>query len=435
MGTMEHNSVDSCISDFPYAIEFMNKNWDSSKCWNQGEGIHGTFKGTGYTGKKRPAFYQNINADKLAFYSWCYQRAEKLYPIMKPGGYVAIFGHPKTNHRMKCAFEDAGFKIVEEIDWLYLNGMPKCQDISKLFDKAAGAQRKVVGSKGLHNFNATRADQNHGVLGLDNRTFKDADALTAPTTELAKKYNGFKTAGLKPAHEPITIFQKPLEGTYIQNIEKYGCGGMNIDACRVGVREKQQFTGAKKGTVTDYGNYYYDKSTIPLPSGRFPANIILDEGMAKELDKQTGIRQSGSSNGNAKVGESSNGVISPMRRGNLISRNDVGGGSKEFTIIKYCPKVSPSERKLPNGERNPHVTLKPIALIKWLIKLLTPKDGTTIDITAGSCTHAVSVEELNHNEGYNLKYIDVELLNTKEDPYCNVGKMRVETFNIGDIHE
>ena len=94
--------------------------------------------------------------------------------------------------------------------------------------------------------------------------------------EELKPFFGIKTSGLKPAHEPITIFQKPLEGTYIQNIEKYGCGGMNIDACRVGVREKQQFTGAKKGTITDYGNYYYDKSTTPLPSGRFPANIILD---------------------------------------------------------------------------------------------------------------------------------------------------------------
>ena len=150
--------------------------------------------------------------------------------------------------------------------------------------------------------------------------------------------------------------------------------------------------------------------------------------MAKQLDEQTGIRPSGASNGNAKVGESSNGVISPMRRGNLISRNDVGGGSKEFTVIKYCPKASPSERKLPNGERNPHVTLKPVELIKWLIKLLTPIDGTTIDITAGSCTAGVAATLLNLYEGYNLKWINIELLNTKEDPYCDVGKMRVEEF-------
>jgi len=110
---------------------------------------------------------------------------------------------------------------------------------------------------------------------------------------------------------------------------------------------------------------------------------------------------------------------------------DIGGGSKNFTIIKYQPKVSPKERKLPNGERNPHVTLKPKELIKWLIKLLTPIDGFTIDITAGSCTHAVACEELNKKDGYNLKYINIELMNTEKEPYCDVGKMRVEDLKKG----
>ena len=123
----------------------MGKNWDSSKCWNTGEGSHGTFEGTGYTGKKRPAFYQNTNEDKIIFYDWCYQRAVELFRIIKHGGYVAIFGHPKTNHRMKCAFEDAGFKIVEEIDWVYLTGMPKCQNIGKLYLKEAEKQLRKQG--------------------------------------------------------------------------------------------------------------------------------------------------------------------------------------------------------------------------------------------------------------------------------------------------
>ena len=179
LSTMDKNSVDSCISDFPYAIEFMGKNWDSAKHWNQGTGKHSEFAGTGYTGKKRPLFYANTKEDSMNFYNWCYDRAEQLIRILKPGGYAAIFGHPRTNHRMKCAFEDAGFRIVEEIEWCYLTGMPKNQDIGKLFDKASNS-------------------------------------------EMAKLYDGWKTAGLKPAHEPITIFQKPLDGTYIENIEKYG---------------------------------------------------------------------------------------------------------------------------------------------------------------------------------------------------------------------
>lgn len=399
---MELNSIDSDISDFPYNLAFMGKKWDNTK----------------------------------NFYDWNKARADKLFRVMKCGGYVAIFGHPKTNHRMKCAFEDAGFKIVEEVDWVYLTGMPKNQDIGKLFDKDAKVKRtKVIGSKNKNSPMGT----NHGIFNQDSRPLSEANKIFEPVTEDAKKWNGWKTAGLKPAHEPITIFQKPLDGNYVHNIKTNGCGGMNIDACRVPISKsdidmlnakasKNPTTNYSDTDTRVYGKYAEDKASPANEQGRFPANMVLDEGIADELDEQTGIRPSGTSNGNAKVGESSKGVISPMRRGNLIPRNDVGGGSKNFTVIKYCHKVSPSERKLPNGERNPHVTLKPVELIKWLIKLLTPIDGITLDITAGSCTHAVACEELNKNDNYNIKYIDVELLNTEDDPYCNVGKMRVEEF-------
>lgn len=108
---MDRNSVDSCISDFQYAIDFMGKAWDSGK----------------------------------HFYEWCYSRAAELLRVMKPGAYVAVFGHPKTNHRMKCAFEDAGFTVVEEIDWIYSTGFPKNQDIGKMFDKNLGVEREIVG--------------------------------------------------------------------------------------------------------------------------------------------------------------------------------------------------------------------------------------------------------------------------------------------------
>ncbi len=408
LASMDENSIDSCISDFPYAIEFMGKNWDSAKHWNQGEGIHGQFPGTGYSGKKRPAFYTNTHEDKLIFYDWCFKRSELLFKVMKPGGYVAIFGHPKTNHRMKCAFEDAGFKIVEEIDWIYSTGMPKNQDIGKLFDKS--------GNK-----------------------------------EASEQYAGYKTAGLKPAHEPITIFQKPLEGTYIQNIEKYGCGAMNIDACRVPFQNEQDIQTAKAKTnfteASDHsrgfgnGTDIYGDGNTPLEqakccikdSGRFPPNVILDEYTAEMLDEQTGITKSTGGSGESSRIARANHIYkayNDMTNAKYINDSlggygDTGGGSRYFPIIKYCPKVSPTERKLPNDERNPHVTVKPVELIKWLIKLLTPANGTTIDITAGSCTHAVACEELNRECGYNLKWIDIELMNTESDPYCEVGKIRV----------
>lgn len=406
LAELNESSVDSCISDFPYAIKFMGKKWDSAKCWNQGKGIHGQFPGTGYSGKKRPAFYANSNKDMFVFYDWCLKRANSLLQIMKPGGYVAIFGHPKTNHRMKCAFEDVGFKVVEEIDWIYSTGMPKNQDISKLFDKSG---------------NKTNAEQ----------------------------YAGYKTAGLKPAHEPITIFQKLLEDTYIQNIEKYGCGAMDIEYCRVPFQNDQDIKTAKAKTnftvTSDYcrgfGNdtNIYGNGNTPLEqakccikdSGRFPPNVILDEYTAEIFDEQTRYSESKQSNrgfgfSNSPVYGARNPEFDTIR-----SYDGSGDGSRYFPIIKYCPKAPPYERQLPNGEINSHVTVKPIELIKWLIKLFTPKNGLTIDITAGSCTHAVACEELNHDNGYHLKWIDIELMNTESDPYCNIGKQRVETTNCG----
>lgn len=377
----------------------MGKNWDSAKHWHKDDGgSHSEFKGTGYDGKRRPDFYANTNEDKIKFYYWCLDRAELIFNVIKSGGYVAIFGHPKTNHRMKCAFEDAGFKIVEEIDWVYLTGMPKNQDIGKLFEKKNNS-------------------------------------------DLAILYDGWKTAGLKPAHEPITIFQKPLEGTYIQNIDKYGCGGMNIDACRVPISQVDIDTINAKASKNDNQNYSkkddaifgeYEKCYAKPANteGRFPANIIIDEYIAQEFDLQTGISKSSGGSGDKSKGALGKNLYGEYKNeehaANAGGLGDVGGGSRIFTVIKYNSKVSPSERKLPNGERNPHVTLKPVELIKWLIKLLTPIDGKTIDITAGSCTHAVACEELNKNNGYNLNWINVELTNTDEEPYCNVGKQRVE---------
>ena len=394
MEKIKENTVDSCISDFPYNLSFMGKKWDTSE----------------------------------NFYDWCYKRAVGLYRIMKPGGYVCIFGHPKTNHRMKSAFEDAGFKIVEEIDWVYLTGMPKNQDIGKLFDKKAGKkrplsdrQRPIGGRRGVYEGQGGNWGETENI----------------PQTEESKIWDGWKTAGLKPAHEPITIFQKPLEGTYIQNIKRYGCGGMNIDACRVPINpeiDDPRLGGkgdwsTKKAAENIYEGGYAGERVPSSELGRFPPNVIMDEYIAEEFDEQTGISKSQASlrKNRKRNNENIYGNGKGIPQCDLYSPySDSGGGSRMFPIIKYCTKVSPTERKLPNGERNPHVTLKPVELIKWLIKLVTPINGKTIDITAGSCTHAVSVEELNKNEGYNLKYIDIELMNTKSEPYCDVGKMRVE---------
>lgn len=437
------NSVDSCISDFPYAIEFMGKNWDSTKHWNKGDDSHGSFNGTGYDGKRRPEFYLNTKEDGIRFYGWCYERAVELFRIMKPGGYVAIFGHPKMNHRMKCAFDDVGFDIVEEIDYLYLSGLPKCQDIGKMYDRKVGVDREIIGKGKGHTGSAV---ENHEtMLDDDDYEWQGEYDITVPATEFSKKWNDWKTDGLKPAHEPITIFKKPMIGTYLENIEKYGCGAMNVGACRVplsteelNVPEKITQRKPKNGYVFNADSCGFDNTNNFTASaskdGRFPPNIIIDDGIAKMIDEQTGTTKSSGGSGIASTssrarhiyGAYNNEINDRYHNDSLGGYGDVGGGSRIFPIFKYSAKVSPSERRLPNGKRNPHVTLKPVELIKWLVKLLTPKDGITIDITAGSCTHAVACEELNRDNGYSLKYVDIELCNDEENPYCEVGKQRVE---------
>lgn len=395
MKKIEDNSIDSCISDFPYDLSFMGKKWDT-------------------TGN---------------FYEWCKSRAEQLHRIIKPGGYVLIFGHHKTNHRMKCAFEDIGFNIVEEIDWVYGTGFPKNQDIGKMFDKKAGVkrplsdtQRPIGGKNGIY----------QGQGGNWGET------VNIPMTNKSKQWDGWKTSGLKPAKEPITVFQKPLEGTYCDNIEKWNCGAMNIDACRIPTSEVITNHSRSAESAISKGIYHDSKKqethqTDGQRLGRFPANIIFDTYMGIELDTQSGFLKSGSVNPEGFQGDYSANVYGKYAY-NQIDPNtvyaDSGGASRFFLKIEneeyvpflYCQKPTKKEK----GETNTHITVKPKSLIKWLIKLVTPKDGTTIDITAGSGTHGLSCEELNKEEGYSLKWINIEMLNTEKEPYCDIAMKRIK---------
>ena len=342
---------------------------------------------------------------------------------------------------MKCAFEDAGFQIVEEIDWIYGTGMPKNQDIGKLFDKKAGVERKITGVAGKSAIH--EGGYKSDATGNSGGKFGGKYYNSEPSTEQAKQWDGWKTSGLKPAHEPITIFQKPLEGTYINNISIHNCGAMNIDACRIPTsQDDKDIINAKasKNPTTNYsdsenkiyGAYAEDKSMPANEIGRFPANIILDSSMGEILDSQSGEIKKGQPAGT----DWKSGNINHERNGGRKAQEkDIpaseGGASRYFLKINtddfvpfyYCGKATKKEK----GEGNTHVTVKPKQLIKWLIKLVTPIDGKTIDVTAGSGTHGLSCEELNKDEGYNLKWINIELLNTDKEPYCEIAKNRIKS--------
>jgi site-specific DNA-methyltransferase (adenine-specific) len=183
--------------------------------------------------------------------------------VAKPGAHLLAFGGTRTYHRLACAIEDAGWEIRDCVMWVYAQGFPKSMDVSKQLDKAAGAEREVVGEK---------------ITGraLGGSNWRDGDAggqeivpVTAPATDAARQWSGWGTA-LKPAWEPIIVARKPLDGTVAENVQAWGTGGINVDGCRIeGVREKTHSDPRKAG------NGWNASPSRELPPGRWPANLIL----------------------------------------------------------------------------------------------------------------------------------------------------------------
>lgn len=375
---LEDNSIHSCVSDFPYNLGFMGKKWDTI------------------------TNYQD----------WCYQRAVELFRVMKSGGICLIFGGTRTHHRLVCAFEDAGFEIKDEIQWIYSSGFPKSYNISKGFDKKAGAEREVIGE--YKHPTAKNGDRtgNKSPYQANNCHLEGSYNITLPSTDLAKQWDGWGTA-LKPAQEPIMVCQKPIEKNYCYNIEKHGVGGLNINACRVPFAKNESakdLARSSQGFTSNNEIYHNDKEKYKIScengneSGRFPANIIFDEESAKLLDSQNPKTKSGKVKNNKASydGESNTGFI----RGETTTNNqygDEGGVSRFF----YCAKANTKDRNENGLIKNTHVTVKPTELIKYLVKLVTPPQGICLDICEGSGTHVKAVLELN-KEGFDFNYIGFE---------------------------
>lgn len=388
---LEDNSIDSIVTDPPYELGFMGKSWDKT-------GI----------------------AYNVELWHECLR-------VLKPGGHLLAFGGTRTYHRMACAIEDAGFEIRDQIQWIYGSGFPKSMDISKAIDKKLGAEREVIGQRKV---TSSDLGQSSGWNYLD--TSKGVYNYTIPTTDEAKQWDGWGTA-LKPANEPIVVARKPLsEKTIAENVLKWGTGGINIDDCRIAydISDTNPATNPlyrkKNGYKTNYGidsnpsayTLKKQEGTMNINNqGRFPANVILDEEAAKMLDEQSGILKSGSNNIRRKEG-------SFVEHGGLgkagdiqVSYGDIGGASRFF----YCAKASKSERnigledmplrnnmrvnalrrseeeKISTMHKNFHPTVKPIKLIEYLIKLVTPPNGVCLDPFEGSGTHALACINLGFN--------------------------------------
>lgn len=356
MRTMPDNSVDAIITDPPYELGFMGKSWDST-------GI----------------------AYDVTVWQECLR-------VLKPGGHLLAFGGSRTYHRLACAIEDAGFQIRDQIMWVYGSGFPKSLNISKAIDKAAGAEREVLGV-----LPSSRA--NAGTSGF----MMTEKLATAPATAEAKEWEGWGTA-LKPAHEPIVMARKPLDGTVANNVLTHGVGGINIDGCRVG-----EGTGESK--TVHYpdirGNNYNNASgTVEYTvtnQGRFPANFIhdgLDEVLELFPVTAGGARPAKATK---PTGEHYEGGWGPISDGERIEF--VGGSAARFF---YCAKANKKDRNegcqtLPDQQwrdegaaiperdnrpflpsKNNHPTVKPTDLMRYLCRLVTPPNGTVLDPFTGS---------------------------------------------------
>ena len=383
---LEDNSVDSIVTDPPYGLSFMGKKWD-------------------YDVPSQEIF-------------------EECLRVLKPGGHLLSFAGSRTYHRMAVRVEDAGFEIRDQIMWIYGSGFPKSLNIGKAMDKVQGNEREVVGKKGGKiDFSKTKkGDTSFYETAWDNKDYVELEI-----TKGNSPYEGWGTA-LKPAHEPIVMARKPLsEKTVVNNVLEWGTGGINIDASRVGTDDTRS-----KASMTALGqnsgwNKHSNKEVIAgSESGRFPANIIFDEEAGKILDEQSGISKSTGGRSGNKEGVGQNGIYGQysgeVKDGNP-GLGDKGGASRFF----YCPKTSKRDRneglddfedkyyaagnqakaELKRGNvefnankgkgkderhnhnqvgvsKNNHPTVKPTDLMLYLIRLVTPTGGTTLDPFMGS---------------------------------------------------
>ena len=297
--------VDSVVTDPPYGIHFMGKDWDK-------------FKGTKVT---KSQVVTNLGAgmrmtthkENMDFQKWCNEWAILCLELLKPGGYILAFSSSRTYHHLACGIESAGFEVRDQLMWLYGSGFPKSMNIGK----------------------------------------------------------GWGTA-LKPAHEPVVMARKPVEGTVANNVLKHGTGGINIDDCRIDLSEGDDPRLGGKGTwKTDkmannvYGDYE-GKESGSSELGRFPANVMHD------------------------------------------------GLEQEWARFFYCPKVSKDERNRGLNKNN-HPTDKPIELMKYLCRLVTPKGGIVLDPFMGSGSTGMAAKD----EGFD--FVGIE----REEEYFGIAEARI----------
>lgn len=381
---LDADSLDACVTDPPYHLQSIHKRFaakgrdETSERYAAGPyGRHAT----GFMGKQWDG---GDIASRVE--TW-----EAVWRVLKPGAYLLAFGGPRTFHRMVCAIEDAGFEIRDTIAWIYGSGFPKSLNVAKAIDKAAGINGTVVPQGDPVRRMIPGADQNKTGWG---RIYQPGEYLSV--TDEAAAWNGRGTA-LKPAFEPIIVARKPLDRkTVAANVLAHGTGAINIDACRVPTSDDDMAMMDAKASRNPTGKTAENVAFVPgicTPSnalGRFPANVLHDGSDEVEAafaafgEKTSGSRSAG------VYGVAGSDVVYG-RRGDApmpALTGDSGTASRFF----YSAKASSRDRA-----DSKHPTVKPLALMRWLVKLVTPPGGIVLDPFCGTGSTLLAADQLQFN--------------------------------------
>lgn len=370
--TLEPNSIDAVVTDPPYGLGNCSSKaiTEALTSWLAGDEYQP--RGGGFMGKSWDAF---VPGPEL----W-----REVYRVLKPGGHAVIFAGSRTVDLMGIAVRLSGFEVRDMLHWIYGSGFPKSLDVSKAIDKRAGAERQVIReAKATGTARKRKGGSHAAALVATNTEFEETTIqYTAPATAQAKQWEGWGTA-LKPAHEPILLCRKPLEGAVVDNVERWGVGGLNIDGCRI---ETDDVLGRATGSslsrayVGGVATQWNSLGTT-VEGGRWPANILLDDHAASLVDIQAGL---------------------------------------EASRFFYCAKAERGEREagLAGGEQraNVHPTVKPLAVMRWLCKLITPPGGLILDPFNGSGTTGCAAVQLG------FSYLGIE----REPEYAAIARARIE---------
>lgn len=420
MKTIEDNSIDSVVTDPPYGLTSIVKRFGKSNSADAQYGTDGVFKRSskGFMGKE-------WDSDVPSVEFW-----REVYRILKPGGHILSFGGTRTYHRMATAIEDAGFEIRDQLQWIYASGFPKSHNIGKAIDsqiKTGKSNPKSINECELNKTDGKiikTSQPNNGILGQKKNIIKKIGATLE--SESAQKWQRWGTA-LKPANEPICLARKPIsERTIALNVIKHGTGGINIDDCRIGyeVRTTPIHSDDVKDDNTLFGLHKtIQHERVETTEGRFPANIMFDEEAGKIFGEQSRFfycpkvskkeRDMGLEDFDAKAQRT---TIGGTRDFNARCANC----EKKFigSPNSICSCDNPITDNQIFKKKNNHPTVKPINLMSYLVRLITPPGGTVIDPFMGSGSGGIATLL----EGFNF-------VGMEQDPeYFEIATARIKEY-------